>query len=104
MSLNEIFISLIGLVIGWMVVSQVISTKRRTAEDPSSEEWFEVLGVPSTASLEQIDAAYAGKCRRLRESAPAITTASEEQTISQKRRILDAAYDKGKIHARQDRD
>lgn len=100
MSLNEILISLIGLVVGWVIVSRVMSVKRGAIDDLSSEEWFEVLGVPSTASIEQIDAAYAGKQRLLQESMPAITTVTEEQSISQKRGILDAAYYQGKIHAR----
>jgi uncharacterized protein (DUF927 family) len=92
MSLNELLITLIGLVAGWAIVSITVSIRRKRSAATLSGEWFEILGVPPDAALDQIDEAYERRFRILKESEPSIKTVSEDRAFLQKQGALDIAY------------
>jgi hypothetical protein len=54
MSLNELLISLIGVVAGWAIVSIALSVSRNRPAATLSGEWFEVLGCKPSALMEQL--------------------------------------------------
>ncbi len=63
MSASEIVIAVLGVVVGYWVVSKLIMSKVTTtiaAAEPSprTAAWHEVLGVPPTATPDEIKDAY----------------------------------------------
>lgn len=92
MSLNEFLVVLVGLIGGWAIVSLVISARPPKSPDREGKEWFDILGVTSDASPEQIAKAYKEKCHELRNRQLRIMTTSEQAQATRDQASLESAY------------
>lgn len=92
MSLSELLVMLVGLIVGWAVVSRIISAHAPRPTNYVVGQWFEILDVPSDATSAQIDTAYDEKCRELKEREPLIMTLSEKEKAVRIQAHLDSAY------------
>lgn len=97
MSLREVVAISVGLIIGWVVVSRIMTAYLREPYETSNGDWFEVLGVPPDATRAQIDAAYDKNRRELHERELRIMTTAEQKVAAQKRAHIDAAYHRSRV-------
>ena len=99
MSLSELLVISAGLILGWVVVSRVISAHFRKSPEFADGEWSDILGVSPDATAKQIDDAYDKKCHELKERELRIMTHSEQEKAAQIRAHLDSAYLRSKVRA-----
>ncbi len=99
MSLSEMLVISAGLIVGWVVVSRVISAYSRKSQEFVNGEWSDILGVSPDATSDQIDDAYDKKCRELKEQECMIMTNSEQEKAAQIQAHLDSAYRRSKTQA-----
>ena len=92
MSLSELLVMLVGLIVGWAIVSRIISAYPPRSTKDVAGRWFEILDVPSDATSAQIDTAYDEKCRELKKRAPLVMTLSEKEKAARNQAHLDSAY------------
>lgn len=96
MSFSELLVIAIGLIVGWAVVSRIVTAYAREPHKISNGDWFEILGVPPDATSDQIDAAYERKRRELSVRELRIMTTPEQKKAAQQREYIDSAYHRSK--------
>lgn len=109
MSHSEILVSLFGLLLGYWVLSKLISGKKVEAdkseqpkenefkksyesEDSDSQAWYVVLGVSRTASMEQIKAGYKALIRQYHPDKVASLGEELRNLAEKKSKAINVAY------------
>lgn len=110
MSTSEILVSLFGLLLGYWVISKVISGKKvetdkseqpkenkefkqdYESEKSDTPKWYVVLGVSRTASMEEIQTAYKSLIRQYHPDKVASLGEELRNLAEQKSKAINVAY------------
>lgn len=95
MSTAELVVIGLGGVVGYLVVSYVMNQRKPEPPVFEGKAWYQILGVPHTATPDQVEAAYDARQRELDAAAPSIMTDVEAATDARLREQLDAARREG---------
>lgn len=98
MTSTEILVAVGGLVIGWLLVSKLM-TRSKIADDATRGDpnatWDEILGVAEDASPATIRSAYESRLVELEHNQPSIMTQRETQAHAEGRARIEAAHREG---------
>ena len=100
MSGMELLVVVVFLLLGYWIMSAILDWRARSGsgegtggEKPGAEEWFRILGVPETASREQIVSAYQQKIGPYQPDRLAQLSGELRALAEARSKQIDAAYE-----------
>ena len=100
MSVPEILVIVVGLAVGWFIVSLFLRRTDTSNDDDKDREWFEVLQVGSNATDEEVENAYRKMREALQQRSLRIMTLEEQKAALAAQQRLDDAYRKSRTRTR----